>query len=284
MPHESRIEAGTAKERQLVSAKISAAKRAAFLRAVAETGNQTLAAERAKVSRGWVTTHRGRDADFDAAVRAAVQSARERLLGENGERGRAAVRQAQGERDVSGERRGNSPGPGWRFVGGEEMVVQGTRSGTGRRVQIGRARLKQWTARTEERFLAALATTCNVKMACAEVGLTQASAYNHRNRWAAFAAAWDAVVERSEVELEAAQIECARCVLEGIPVPPDNPIREMTASEAIYLLEMFRRRREGHPRRWGRTPWAEPPIEQVRAEVLRKVAVMERAAKLQGRV
>jgi hypothetical protein len=266
-----------------MSAKISAAKQAAFLKALFETGNQTLAVERAKVSRGWVTLHRGRDADFDAAVRAAVKAARERLLTDP--HPPTATRRAPPS-PACGRGASNKPGRGWAFAGGEELVVRGTRSGprgaSARRVQIGRARLKQWTARTEDRFLAALAVTCNVKMACAEVGLTQASAYNHRNRWAAFAAAWDAVVERSEVELEAAQIECARCVLEGMPVPPDNPIREMSAGEAIYLLEMFHRRREGHPRRWGRRAWVEPPIEKVRAEVLRKVAAMERAGRSGG--
>ena len=265
-----------------MSAKISAARLKAFLKALGETGNQTLAAERAKVSRGWVTLHRGRDAGFDAAVRAAVAAARERLLTDPHPARPADTPPSP----ACGRGASNSPRAGWRFVMGEEMVVRGTRCGprgsAGRRVQIGRARLKQWTARTEERFLAALAATCNVKMACAEVGLTQASAYNHRNRWAAFAAAWDAVVERSEVELEAAQIECARCVLEGMPVPPDNPIREMTASEAIYLLEMFHRRREGLARQWGRRPWTEPPIEAVRAEILRKVAAMERAGRTDG--
>ena len=160
-------------------------------------------------------------------------------------------------------------------------MVRGTRSGTGRRVQIGRARVKQWTARTEERFLVELAETCNVKAACAAVGLTPASAYNHRERWRAFREAWDAVIEEAEVRLEVAQIECARCSLEGIEVPVDNPIREMSAAEAIYMLEMFRRRREGHPRRWGRRRWVEPPIEEVRAEILRKVAAMEKWARLQ---
>ena len=42
----------------------------------------------------------------------------------------------------------------------------------GRRVQIARARVKQWTPRVEDRFLATLAATCNVKAACAEVRMT----------------------------------------------------------------------------------------------------------------
>ena len=62
-----------------MSAKISASRRAAFLKALGETGNQTLSAERAKVSRSWVTAQRARDAGFDGAVRAAIEAARERL-------------------------------------------------------------------------------------------------------------------------------------------------------------------------------------------------------------
>ena len=41
---------------------------------------------------------------------------------------------------------------------------------------------KQWTPRVEAHFLAALRETCNVKAACAEVGLTQQSGYGHRKR------------------------------------------------------------------------------------------------------
>jgi hypothetical protein len=58
-------------------------------------------------------------------------------------------------------------------------------------VQIARARLHQWDARVEDRFIETLAATCNVKAACAAVGMTQTSAYEHRKRWRAFAARWD---------------------------------------------------------------------------------------------
>jgi hypothetical protein len=55
-----------------MSAKTSAARRAAFMAAVAETGNRTLAAERAKVSASWVTLHRATDPAFKAELEAAV--------------------------------------------------------------------------------------------------------------------------------------------------------------------------------------------------------------------
>ena len=43
-------------------------RRAAFLQALAETGNRTIAAARAKVSQSWVTLHRAEDPGFRAAM------------------------------------------------------------------------------------------------------------------------------------------------------------------------------------------------------------------------
>ncbi|PAX07115.1 hypothetical protein [Sphingomonas lenta] len=62
-----------------MSAKTSERRRAAFFKALAETGNQTLAAERAKVSRSWVSLHRAGDPAFRAEMEAAIASAEARL-------------------------------------------------------------------------------------------------------------------------------------------------------------------------------------------------------------
>ncbi len=56
-----------------MSKKFSAARKRAFLHYLAETGNQTISAERAKVSRSWVCLHRKEDAGFVArAVKVAT--------------------------------------------------------------------------------------------------------------------------------------------------------------------------------------------------------------------
>jgi len=110
-----------------MSAKISAARKAAFLKALAERGNFTLSAEKAKVSRSWVLLHRKADAAFDAACREAVAAAKARL-------------------GAHPERR---PPSGWGHLDGVELVVRGT---NGRRVQIARARLHQWTPRVRTGF------------------------------------------------------------------------------------------------------------------------------------
>lgn len=238
-----------------MSAKMSAARRAAFVKALAETGNITVAAERAKVSRSWVQLHRSTDHAFDSACRAAVAEARERLSGH-------------------GERR---PPSGWGFAGGEELVVKGARSASGRRVQVARARIRQWTARAERRFLEALAATCNVKAACAAVGLTQASAYGHRKRWPAFADKWDQVIDDSMWRIEAALLEAGCNPLSaGEEAEIDVPIREMTAAEGLYLLEMHKRRSGNEGRAPGRQGVERASEAELAAALERLMRVLDR--------
>lgn len=62
-----------------MTAKTWKARTEAFFTALAETGNQTISAERARVSRGWVTLHRSTDPAFKARMDAAIVEARGRL-------------------------------------------------------------------------------------------------------------------------------------------------------------------------------------------------------------
>ena len=218
--------------------KFSQARKDAFLRALAQTGNQTISAERAKVSRSWVCLHRSSDAEFDAACRRAIAEAKARLRASPGEEQALPLPPPASGR---GEGLAKWRGAKWKYHQGHELVVRGTGgSGGGKRVQIGRARLKQWTPRVEERFLSALAATCNVKAACAEVGMSVSSAYNHRKRWPAFARAWDEAVEIGFVRIEAALVE-AGCNLFSEPeFEPDLAISGMTAMDALQLLHMHK--------------------------------------------
>ena len=102
-------------------------------------------------------------------------------------------------------------------------------------MQIGRAREKQWTARVEKRFLSALASTCNVKAACAEVGMGVVSAYNHRRRWPLFASAWAKAEETGFLRLEAALVAAAAGIGEEPEFEPDIPIEGMTVWHAMQL-------------------------------------------------
>ncbi len=243
-----------------MSRKMSAARRAAFLEALAETGNQTIAAERAKVSRSWVCLHRASDPQFKADVDAAVAEAKTNLSRADGRK----------------------PPSGWGFLDGEELVVKGT---NGRRVQIARARVKQWTPRIEDRFLATLAATCNVKAACAEVGMTAASAYGHRGRWPAFAKRWDEAIELGSIQLEFALVAhcCNPFSARDLPELPtveigEAPIR-IAFEEAMAGLYMHQHEVYGLGGRPGRLPKARPFEETVRV-IMRKVEAVELGARL----
>lgn len=246
-----------------MTAKLGQARKDAFLAALRKTGNQTIAAEKAKVSRSWVQLHRTGDAAFRRAVDEAVADAK------------AALREAQREHG-----NGCKPAPGWGFLDGEELVVRGTGgSGGGKRVQIARARVRGWSPRVEERFLSALGATCNVKAACAEVGLTPASAYGHRKRWPAFARRWDAAVAEGYARIEIGLIECAGSFLSGDALPdalPDaGPLSGMTVDHAIHLLHMHKHqvhRIRGRPGLRARVP----DFAEVRASILRKIEAVER--------
>ena len=71
------------------------------------------------------------------------------------------------------------------------------RGSRGRRVQVARARLHQWTPRVEERFLALLAETCNLRLSLPEVGLSAASLHEHRKRWPEFDARCEDALARA---------------------------------------------------------------------------------------
>lgn len=61
---------------RVVSRKFSDSRKGSFLAALSVSGNQTLSAERVKVSRSWVCLQRKSDAAFDAAVRGAIAGAK----------------------------------------------------------------------------------------------------------------------------------------------------------------------------------------------------------------
>jgi hypothetical protein len=203
-------------------AKTSPARRRAFFAALAATGNYTIAAARAKVSRSWVQLHRSTDPEFRDACTAAVAAARARLQAAGGSAGLP---------------------PGLRFLAGEELVV---RAGNARQVVLARARLKQWTASTEGVFLARLSATCNVRMACAAAGLSVASAYVHRQRSSDFARRWQAALEEGYERLELALVDGAIGSLEGRAPAYDDRIERISFDQAVTLLKLHKLAAIGH--------------------------------------
>ena len=245
-----------------MTAKTSQARRAAFFEALRATGNQTLAAERAKVSRSWVQLQRSSDPAFRADVAAAVAEAKASL--------------SWAPDQVRGARGSNGPPRGWGHLDGEELVVKGTGgSGGGKRVQIARARLKQWTPRVEARFLTALMATCNVKAACIEVGMSAAGAYAHRKRWRRFAALWDEAIGEGYCRIEIALLENGLNLFSGAELPPETPLRGMDAAQAIHLIHMHKHGVLGVGKAPGKG-WRRPPtFEEFKPEILRTLSIWQ---------
>lgn len=253
-----------------MSHKTSPARRAAFFSALRETGNQTLACERAKVSRSWVCLHRRTDPGFDAEVRVAIAGAR------------ASLANAPGQ--ARSTRKCNRPPRGWGHLDGEELVVKGTGGSAlrpaqagpaGRRVQVARARLKQWTPRVEQSFLAALMATCNVKAACAEVGMSAAGAYAHRKRWPCFAELWDEAVREGYARIEVALLQNGLNLFSESELPPETELRGMDVAQAIRLLHMHKYGVTG----LGKAPgvrWRPPPtLAALKPGILRNLAIWQ---------
>ncbi len=240
-----------------MSAKTSPARRAAFLTALGETGNQGIAAAHARVSRSWVTLNKTNDPEFRAACEAAVAGAA----------ARATERAAAG-----GSAR---PSARWGYIDGEEMVV---RAGNGRRAVVARARLRQWTPRTEDRFLGVLAASANVKLACAAAGLSVASAYVHRRKWPAFGRRWQAALETGYLRLEFALVANGCSAFEpGKGFESDLPMPPMNYHEAITLLRLHRHGvTGGSGGRPGRAITRLPDPAAARAAILRNVAALQR--------
>ncbi|HEX8654200.1 MAG TPA: hypothetical protein VF693_03125 [Allosphingosinicella sp.] len=193
--------------------KMSRARRGAFLKALDETGNQTLAAERACVSRRWVLKERKADPAFDAACRAAIEAAfaRFRSFGEN------------------------RPPGSWGHLDGADLVVRGSNR---RRLQIARARPGQISPRTEDRFLAVLAATCNVAAACSAAGISKGAAYCHRRRWANFARRWAEAVREGAIHLEFGLLENCGNIFSSRGLPPAIDTPPMRTDEILHNLYM----------------------------------------------
>ncbi len=238
-----------------MTAKMSGCRRDAFLRALEESGNQTLAAERACVSRSWVCKARGLNAAFDAACRAAIEAADARLRGGGGNRPVAK---------------------GWGHLDGFELVVRGSNR---RRAQIARARPGQWTARSEDRFLQVLAATCNVKAAYLEAGKSKGSAYTHRKRWPAFARRWDEAERMGSLRVELALVEHAGNPFSTVGQPPLQAMPAMRIDEMYQCLWMHQYRTAKLGRRPGRIARPMDSQEAYR-RILRCVEAVERGESL----
>lgn len=159
------------------------------------------------------------------------------------------------------------------------------RLGRGGRLQLIAPRAREWSAGTERDFLDALSATANVRAAAQAVGSTAVSAWRRRRQRPAFAEAWDEAVDDGHARLEMLLMERGAALLGGVGWDGHGPDAAADAQAqgafdphiAMWLLKRRDMARAGTPQKRGGWRRREVPIEEVRAEVLRKVAAIERA-------
>jgi hypothetical protein len=95
--------------------------------------------------------------------------------------------------------------------------------GNRRRVQVRQARRGGWTKAERQRFLDALAATCNVTASCAAAGLSTNGAYKLRKRDPAFAALWIEAIAIGYERLEEAMLRYALGTVNALAINPDRP-------------------------------------------------------------
>ena len=120
---------------------------------------------------------------------------------------------------------------------GELMLVGGGKS------QMRRVSRRNWSKAKEEKFLIALAETCNVTRACEEAGVSVGHAYKRRKAHAAFRAAWMDAIGTAYQRLELVLLERALNGTEKIVVKADGReerMREYPNAIALTLLRMHR--------------------------------------------
>jgi len=181
--------------------RISTKREITYLRTLAETGNATISAAQAGVSRAWAYKRREADARFDALCREMAARFRE-------------------TRPAS-----EPPHP-----------TLSPRGRGDKRVRVNRDRAGGWTAATEARFLAALVATGDVPLAASSVGKAAASAYTRRQVRPAFARAWAEALESGREMGGLDWFESAQCFFERRAVPEDNPVRVTSVGEVLRML------------------------------------------------
>lgn len=224
---------------------------AGFLEALAVCGSVKAAAGAAGVDKSTVYYSRKAHAGFAARWDVALAAARGRLM------------------------RGEAPALK------RDEIVRASRHGRPCVMRVGPGR---WSAAKEAVFLSALEEGANVKRAAAAAGISTCTLYTRRRREPAFFAAWAEAVRGGYLDVEALLIENAKTVLGGgEPAAEDGERRltgEMSVADAINILKLHRASvKGGAPQRYD---WRaqEPDIEEVRAEILRKVEAMERKGRM----
>jgi hypothetical protein len=102
---------------------------------------------------------------------------------------------------------------------------------------------RSWTRAKERKFLEALATCCNVKLAARMAKVSTSAAYVRRTKYASFQAAWDSALATGYAQLELMMLERALHGVEKVVIARDGTktvMREYSDRVGLALLRMHR--------------------------------------------
>jgi hypothetical protein len=250
------------------------AENAAFLEALRQTGNASLAARRCGLDRSTLRGRKRRSAVFAAEWEAAKVACH------------AALRLGGGERRAEADAAG-AAAPALRTEGGE-IIVGRTRGG---RLQLRRSPPGRMTEAGEQAFFRALAASANVRLSAAAAGFTHSAFYQKKRKRPAFAREMKISLTIGFDRLECAAIERTLEALHGGEpenawlgrLIADNPLPRLSFGQAFQLLSLHRNsvRLDGD-RPPGRPARIEPSLPAALAAIGRKIDAIERSARYEA--
>jgi len=231
--------------------------RSRFLRALARTANAKLSAAMAGVDHSTAYLLRGSDPGFAAAWVRARDWGRERVKAE----GRPVFADGRPKDSKEGE-----------HLDPRELIVRRSRGGA-QVVRVGEGRIGPSDI---EAFIGYLDSGHGIGRSAALAGFSATAFYNRRKTDPKLAEAWDRAkaggIARNEALLIDAvpraldPAEAGEAAADALPVP--------SIAEAIRIVALFKAKEGGGGARRRRWETEAPPIEQVRDEVLKRLAAI----------
>ncbi len=213
----------------------------AFLRGLRRSGNARLAAHEAGMDVGTAYDRRIKDPRFAARMAKAADEGK----------ARAAMAKAR------------------RKTLNQALVARKTKHGT----QLVRAAPGRWSDAAEQTFLAELLRTGCARAGSRACGISTSALYKRRAKYPDFAAAWAATEALAKERIPALLSAAAIAALD--PEIEDEGLPKVDVDQAIAIARL-KCGGAAEAKRRGRWIRKEPSIEEVRDEVLRRVAAIRR--------
>jgi transposase-like protein len=232
-------------------------RRSVYLDCLGRTGNHQAAAREAGISAAAARRFRKRTRDYEALCAAAERAADALLAGaESPEEGVA------------------------------DPAFESIRRGADGRLKIQARGRRRWSKTKEERFFAVLRECGNIAASARAAGISREMVWKKRRQWPAFARRFDETMDEAEVALE---FRVACLGTHWTEEAEEREHEEAPESEIApgrfdheFALRFLKWREEKRRRGSSAPTLSLPPIEEVRDEVLRRIAAIRRHREEQG--